>query len=285
MRKRINCILIVVIILCSCNDVSNENFVRADENIKIGKELLDKEDYENALTYFNKALDYNPNNAVAYYYRALVYMDKEEEGSMDSVISNCLRAIAIESSFDSAYVVLIGPYAEKNGRIEALNLLNLAISSNPNSAALFLLRGIFKYGLGDYNSAILDLEKSIALNPNEDSYTYLFLGKAQFRCHNYDAGIVTLNKSIQIDSNELESYFWRGACNSKLDKSREAINDYTLYINVVDTIFGMRMQAHQNRGIEYSKIGMNDSACKDLTASYKLGSIDALNIAKQFCFK
>ena len=264
-------------ILSSCNNNTSEFEILSNENLQIGIEFLNKDNYKDALVRVNKAIYYNSENANAYYYRAAIYTAIDD--NKDSIISDCYSALQINSSMDSIYSIMINPIIEKKGKLEAIRILDDGLKNNNNSSVIYLLRGLIKYGLEDYISAESDFKLSIEKNTSKDSYAQLFLGKAKFRNSDYYGAIYSLNKALEIDSNEKESYFWRAACHSKLKKYQDAIDDYTNSINKDEE---HKSQAFQNRGISYGNLGFNLKAYEDLKKACNLGVYEACDLAKEY---
>jgi len=218
-----------IFILLGCRN-NNKNIVLSNFVFNEGMIYLDKGDYKNAYLKFTEAINLNQENKFAYYQRALSIEVSEDK--YDEIIENCQAVLELDPYFDSAYIPLIGPFAEKHGRYNAIELLNVGLQNNPASAILYMLRGVLYYHIEDYANSIKDLENSININKNSDSYTHFFLGKARFRNRDYYGGIGAFDEALKIDPREVESYFWRGACKSELKMNQQAIEDYTKCIEL-----------------------------------------------------
>ncbi len=141
-------------------------------------------DYKRAIACYNKAIEFDPTYAVAYYDRGLAYAEK---GDHDSAISDYNKAIRLD----------------------------------PRYAGAYHNRGIVYADLGNYNGAISDYSKAIKLN-SKDAMTYYNRGNAQYVKGLYDKAIADYNKAINLNARypeainkrilDLKSYHLRDLC-------------------------------------------------------------------------
>jgi tetratricopeptide (TPR) repeat protein len=128
----------------------------------------DKGDQDKAIADFNKAIQLNPNDAVAYSNRGLAWNKK---GDQDKAIADFNKAIQLNPNFSIAYNYR-GIALYKKGYLDkAIADFNKAIQLNPNDAVAYNHRGLAWYKKGDLDKAIADFNKAIQLNPNyTDAY-------------------------------------------------------------------------------------------------------------------
>lgn len=173
---------------------SVDNEFLANEKIKNGNMFINKNDYVTALEYFKEAIELNPNSASAYYGSAYCY------GQMDDFVKerqNLSRAIQIKPKFYQAYYMRGVSWGAEDAmshhdirkELEDARLKNdawkkrkqeiflrakreiadysSAININPNFAEAYISRGSAYVVIGNYNLAIMDLEKGIELGVND----------------------------------------------------------------------------------------------------------------------
>ena len=116
----------------------------------------------------------------------------------------------------------------------------LAISSTTQD---YLNNGNKKMDVQDYNGAIADFTKAIALNPN-DTEAYYFRGNAKNYIQDYYGAIEDFTKAIQLYPNNANSYFNRGIAKYNLQDYYGAFVDYTQAIGLNPNY----TQAYNNRG-------------------------------------
>ena len=94
---------------------------------------------------------------------------------------------------------------------------------------LFYLLGTTFLQLKKYNQAIINLKKSISLNPNYPD-TYNNLGVALAETKKYSDALQNYNNAINLKNNYIDAYLNRGISFNKLKKYTEAVNDLNLVI-------------------------------------------------------
>lgn len=137
-----------------------------------GRDLLEKNEYVEALFNLNKAIDLDPKYAAAYYLRG-----------------------NIKDNFE-----------DRHG---AMKDYNAAIEYNPKFADAFFARGNVKMKLQDYYGAIDDFSMAITLNENYVE-AYFNRGKAKQYLQAYQDAINDCSKIIQINPKNVDAYYMRG---------------------------------------------------------------------------
>lgn len=144
----------------------------AKELTQKGRELLEKEEYVEALFNLNKAIEIDPNYAAAYYLRG-----------------------NIKDNFE-----------DRHG---AMKDYNVAIEKNPKFVDAFFARGNVKMKLQDYYGAIDDYTMAITLNENYVE-AYFNRGRAKQYLQAYQDAINDCTKIIQINPKNVDAYYMRG---------------------------------------------------------------------------
>jgi len=137
-----------------------------------GKELYEKHEYMEALLNFNKAIEVDPNYAIAYYMRGNIKEAFEDHHGAMKDYNTCI---------------------EKNGKF----------------ADAFFVRGNVKMKLQDYYGAIDDYGSAIGLNENYID-AYFNRGKAKQFLQAYEDAINDCTKIIQINPRNVDAYYMRG---------------------------------------------------------------------------
>jgi len=122
----------------------------------------DLEQYEKAISNYNKAIQLNPNDANTYNGRGLAYYDLEQ---YENAISN----------------------------------YNKAIQLNPNDANTYNGRGLAYYKLEQYKKAISDFKQAIELNL-ETARIFYFQGNAYKKLREYQKAISSYTRAIETDN-------------------------------------------------------------------------------------
>lgn len=144
----------------------------AKEFTQKGRDLLEKQEYVEALLNLNKAIELDPNYSAAYYLRG-----------------------NIKENFE-----------DRHG---AMKDYNTAIEKNPKFADALFARGNVKMKLQDYYGAIDDFTAVIAINENFVE-AYFSRGRAKQFLQAYQDAINDCTKIIQINPKNSDAYSMRG---------------------------------------------------------------------------
>ncbi len=121
-------------------------------------------DFSAAVEDFTRAVDVDPTNALAYYYRGIAFEDLDDPYS---AIEDYTKAIEINPSYAEAYnnrgclMVKEGDYEE------AIKDFTKAIKIKPDYATAYFNRGNAWIGLAEYSNAIKDFKRAIELDPKK----------------------------------------------------------------------------------------------------------------------
>ncbi|MDR1868607.1 MAG: tetratricopeptide repeat protein [Treponema sp.] len=155
-----------------------------------GFKYFDRNDYDSAIAEFTKAINLDPDFALAYidrghayYGRSLVYAGK---GDWEMYLADKERAVV--------------DWADGG-----ILLANQRIQLNPNNAYAYSWRGLAYSDKKEYDRAFADFEHAIQLDPN-NSNTYYFRGVANYNKKDYDSAIADFSKAIRIDPNNFYCY-------------------------------------------------------------------------------
>jgi tetratricopeptide (TPR) repeat protein len=144
---------------------------------------------DNALDSFTKEIAKNPTNASAYLFRGIVYRDKQEYAKALSdyaqvviIAPNDTELVATSYS-ESAFC-----YWNQKDFKNAIPWYTKALALFPDNEQIILQRGMAYYFDGDYENAIKDGEKILALgstlNRKPDKQCYTLLASAYSKLGN-----------------------------------------------------------------------------------------------------
>jgi tetratricopeptide (TPR) repeat protein len=160
----------------------------AQDWFKIASDFVGKGDYENAVSFFNRTIELDPNMVDAYLFRGLAYRNLKKYK-------------------------------------EAMEDYNKIISLEPNSAAAYNNRGVVYWKQGKFKEALADYNKTISLAPN-DYIVYKNRGVVNFEMGNYNDALTDYNKAISLNPKFAQSYWNRAVNYLKLNKKDEAKKDF-----------------------------------------------------------
>lgn len=167
----------------------------------LGSALFNLKRYDESITAYTKALEYDPKNSELYSYRADAYYKTN--------------------------------YTEKT-----LNDLDNAIKYDYKNEMAYTLRAAIKTENFDYQGAINDYTKALYINPkNADTFVYRALVKSKI--YDDDGAIADYNQAEKINPEYAAVYFNRALIYAKQNKNTQALSDMTkakiLFNNTGDT--------------------------------------------------
>jgi tetratricopeptide (TPR) repeat protein len=174
--------------------------------------------------------------------------------------------------------------------------------------------------MSQFELAELDLEKAIAIRPNDESL-YAGLGSLKLDQNQFKEAIPYYEKVIEINSSNPDGYFFRGACKLELKRYHEAIPDFEMalkmesylndneahsstlaclggsyaglnefskaikYYDQAIAINDKNSSAFVNRGNCKIDLGLNAEACKDYYIALELGDTRVQENIDDYCKK
>lgn len=274
-----------------------------------GKIKAEKENYEEAIALFSKALEIDPYFADIYYQRGLAYFNL---GQTYNAIANFDQAINLDSKHQQAYYSRALAKVSLKNLLGSFNDINKSISLNLNYAPAYELKGSIHLKKGEISSAIASFEKAANLyltqknaegcrrclqflekiKPSGDRNSNLISGNSSSpsvnRIKNFNQNfyneILTqvekgqiqkalqeLNWVLEIDAKDINAYLCRAIIYRKTGKLLRAIADYNqvLRLNPQNEI------ASSHRGKMRIQLKDYHGAINDLNEALKSNSQQA----------
>lgn len=114
----------------------------------------------------------------------------------------------------------------------AIEDFNKVIALKPDDYHTYLKRGLAKQYIADYQGALEDFDKALELKPE---FGLLYSDKADVLLHgfkNYQEAIENYNKAIELKPEEAVYYVHRGVAKYKLKDYQGAMDDYNKAIEL-----------------------------------------------------
>ena len=159
----------------------------ADEELVKGIVCQESMDREGSITHYSKAIELDPQMAVAYNNRGTVHSDNSDFGL-------------------------------------ALPDFNRAIELDPEDAITYRNRGLVHSDIGEVGLALSDFNKAIELDP-EDPIAYNYRGNSHIDNGDFQAALSDFNKAIELDPEDDIAYFNRGLLRLMLGENDGAKSD------------------------------------------------------------
>ncbi|XP_053321182.1 small glutamine-rich tetratricopeptide repeat-containing protein alpha [Spea bombifrons] len=112
------------------SSVSEEDIAEAERLKTEGNEQMKVENFESAISYYTRALELNPKNAVYFCNRAAAY---SKLGNYAGAVRDCEEAIGIDPSYSKAYGRMGLALASLNKHAEAVGFYKRALELDPDN--------------------------------------------------------------------------------------------------------------------------------------------------------
>lgn len=205
----------------------NEQKFEAREWLERGAALMNQKDFRGAVDAFRKAIDMDPNDAIAYYRAANAYRMLKE---YDNAVGNYRKAIELDSRYSDAYNNLGFTFEQMGSYGKAAENYQRAIQCDPNYAAAYYNMGNNYFRNGDYQQAVRSYEQVVRID-NRYILAYNNLGLSYENMGAYDKSIASFTQAIDMAPDKASkglarTYNNRGTCYQKMHRFDEALADY-----------------------------------------------------------
>ena len=227
--------------------------------LKKGNETKDP---RGKMLFYSKAIDQDPNYAVAYNNRGNAYYEMLD---YELALKDYSKAIAIRHDYADAYNNRARLYFQIKDYEKSLRDLDKVIELDPKEYYPYYNRGRIYYFKNDNDQAIINFDKAIELRDDYE-YSYLSRGNVYFRKQNYDAAINDYTKVITLKPKFSSGYYNRGYAYYLRKDYDKALIDYNKAI-AINPDFAT---AYYRRAILYKKTGAYDKARADYNKATSL---------------
>ena len=135
----------------------------SEEFYKEGINYNNAKKHNEALKSFDKAIELNPNNSLAYIAKGNI---KDYLGQYEEAIKDYDKAIELDPNNSVTYNSRGNAKNYLGKDFEAIKDYDKAIELDPNYSLAYNNRGVSKKNLGQYQEALKDYEKALELDPN-----------------------------------------------------------------------------------------------------------------------
>jgi tetratricopeptide (TPR) repeat protein len=237
--------------------------IKYPHEIETASEKAFREQCQQKIIDYSKAIKSNPKDEMAYYGRGWTYGRLRQ---CQRAIDDFSKAIEINPKDSGMYEMRGRAYGELAQYQKAVDDYNKAIEIFPDDQAAYNSRG-WTYGkLGQYQKAINDFSKEIELDP-KSAENYDKRGWAYYELGQYQKAIDDYNKAIELDKSGASSYYNRGIAYGKLGQWLRTIEDCNKAIDLQPRY----AKAYVGRGFAFDKLGIGYLADKDWQMAARLG--------------
>jgi len=208
------------------NPQAYDNFLYGRQHFYL---YANKNENEKARAYFQKAIEFDPEFAMAYAMLAWTYAFEAMNGWSDAREPSLLRsqalatkAITLQESIPVAYFVRGLAHREMGEYVEALTEAQKAIEYDPNYANGHVLLATLLYYAGRPQEGLERIKKAMQINPHHP-YNYTFhLGQAYFILRRYDEAVAAFQQGIASNPAAERLHVWLAAAYAQSGEIDEA---------------------------------------------------------------
>jgi tetratricopeptide (TPR) repeat protein len=174
-----------------------EAFLDDSNYLRAGDEFRKQGEYENAIRWYRRALDINPNNAAVHvnWGTSLLSLGKAEEAK-----TRFVRAIELNPGLPEAHCGLGMVLRQQNRSSEAADAYREALRRKPDFAAARLHLGGLLLDLGRFDQAQEHLFEAVRLDPG-DPFARFNLGVAYARQEKLKEAVAHFTRAIEREPN------------------------------------------------------------------------------------
>ncbi len=231
--------------------------------------------YYQAIKIYNKALEIDPNIALAYLSRGVSKMKLED---YSGAMTDFNKAIEINPRYAQAYLNRANLKVIMDEYSKAIEDYKKALEINPKLGEAYTGLGIAKIMSGFSNSiACLDFEKAIALGDNakdllkkycsdikKDGGYFYMRGNRKQNEGDYKGALKDFNKAIEIFPTYTVAYYSRAHLKEILKDYKGAIADLS---KIIESTEEGSERAYLRRGVIKLKMKKNKEAIEDFNKS------------------
>ena len=159
--------------------------------------------YNEAISYYTKAINLSPDDDNYYLYRGLAYLDKKD---YSKAVDDFSAGIKLDSGNINFYLKRAAAYVELKQYNKAIVDLTKSIEFRPDVSAVYENRAHFYFLVADYNNAVLDYSKAIELAPKQADL-YYFRAASYKNLLQYDKAIEDVLKAIKFEPKNTDYYY------------------------------------------------------------------------------
>ena len=196
-----------------------------------GTQILARENYDIAKMLFDEALKNNPKNAGAYAGLAEIYSAKDDT---ENAVANYEKALSYDAELTELNAPLGVIYFQKGEVAKAETYLQKAITANPDNAETQFYAGLLRFKAERYAEAATAFKRSIELDPTNAEAHY-YLGEVNDRLNNDKDAVAAYQKAVQLNPRYTEAWFDLGVAYFNHDRLPEAIDAYKQAIKLKPT--------------------------------------------------
>jgi len=231
--------------------------------------------YQNTFTFYNAAVEKNPNSILARYNRGC---NRHNEGDYRGEVEDYSKAIELKPNYISAWISRANAYKNLGIGDSAIFDFTRTIELEPKNILAYFDRANVYTTMQQNNKAINDFEHVISFKPDYVEAYYNIANIYRMQQQGTKA-IEFYTQAIRIKPDYADAYINRGGVYGSLGNMVKAIDDFSkgIELNPNDA------ESYNNRGMAYYMLKDINKACDDFTKAAQLGNVTARNNVEKLC--
>lgn len=207
-----------------------------DYNLAMGNMMLMFGERDSALTYYDKAQQYEPENGATYlakaqFYNAIGDSENYDQQTYQALVSKDLDvASKVEVLADYARHLLVA----KDSSTRTENLFKVLIEQHPNEPQIRMLFSDYLAAKDDMKGAAEQMDYAVNLDPT-DAQAWNRLLVLNIISENYEAAIAAGDRAIELNPNNIELYGYIAPAYYNIKQYDKAIEVYKKALAAVDS--------------------------------------------------
>ena len=218
--------------------------------------------YDMAISFYERALVLNPNNAEVCCNMGHAFRAK---GDLGSAMSNYQKTLKLDPKYIEAYASIANIFKHRGELSAAIKNYKLALKINPNQAEICFNLGNALQDNYDLDAAIDAYNQALKIKPNF-AVVHYNMGMAFMEKGALEAALDSYKKAIKINPDYAEAYNNMGMALKDQGDLEAAIDSYKVAIRIKPDY----VQAHNNVGIAFFDRGDLDNALDSYKHAIKI---------------
>jgi len=210
-------------ILLGCSSSSNEEAIKA-QHVR-AQELMEKQQFPEALSAYQQIVQLDPKDDEAYYQLALLSLRSGKPEDINSAHQALLKVVKLNSSRVDAHAQLARLYLALGETAKARLHAEAILSAKPGHSEGHLIKGESYVREGKFESAITEILQAIDADPKSLA-ARLELARTHALMHNFSDAEAVLRHIMQTDPQSVESRIALGDVLLAVGKESEAVKEY-----------------------------------------------------------
>jgi superkiller protein 3 len=198
--------------------------------LSLGELLIEKEQFQPAITTYRKGLKVYPDNEKLYQSLGRV---ADKKGDIDQAIKNYKQAIEINPQQPTWLYFSLGQLLTVQEKFEsAIAICQATIEQYPNNAEAYRLLGVAQEKAGNIDGIVASYRQAIALEPDKHVWIYYALGQLLSKQERFDEAIALYQDAVKLFPEEAEVYRQLGNTQNQADQLDAAAESFQKAIDL-----------------------------------------------------